>query len=326
MGLWLATNTMKAVVDAINADGGNSFRLWEGRVIPHLGDAYRADEDSFRSHLGASVIGGPCDRALWYSWRWAHKGKPTGKAKEADDAGYARMVRLWNRGHLEEGRFIALLLMIGVQVYQQDEKGNQFRVSFFGGHMGGSGDGVLLGVPDVPPGVPCLGEFKTHSDESFKELVEKGVRLAKPEHYVQMQIYLRGMGLVYALYVAVNKNTDELHMEIVQYDGETDARFLERGRRIIFSMTAQPRMRSASPTFWKCKYGCDMAPVCWQTVQPARNCRTCQFVEFNEDGSVRCTNETQHEIRNWPGVVPLDKPAQLAGCELYQLAQVFKEG
>lgn len=320
--MWLATKTMQAVVDGLTRDGGNAFRALEGQVLPHIGDAYAAEKDGFRPHLGASVLGGPCDRALWYGWRWAHKGKPTGKAKEPDDHGYARMLRLWNRGHLEEGRFISLLLMVGIQVYQQDENGKQFRVHFYGGHMGGSGDGVLLGVPDLPAGIPSLAEFKTHSDESFKELLAKGVKLAKPEHYVQMQIYMRGMGLQYALYGAVNKNTDELHFEIVVYDGVTDAQFLERGRRIMFAMTAQPRMRSASPTFWKCKYGCDQAPVCWQTVEPERNCRTCDHVRFREDGTVRCG---LREIFPEDGGI-LSVPEQLAGCGDYRLASVFKEG
>ena len=50
-------------------------------------------------------------------------------------------------GHLEEGRFIALLLACGVEFYQHDENGEQFRVKF-AGHGGGSGDGIAIEVPD----------------------------------------------------------------------------------------------------------------------------------------------------------------------------------
>lgn len=321
----IATRTLSAITEALNKDSGAKFRSLQAQVLPHIGDAYSDKEDEFRSHLGASLIGGDCERAIWYGFRWAHKGKATGKASEADDAGFARMVRLWNRGHLEEGRFIALLLMIGVQVYQQDENGKQFRVGFHGGHMGGSGDGVLVGVPDVPDGAPCLGEFKTHSDESFNKLKAEGVRKSKPEHFVQMQTYMHGMSIGFALYMAVNKNTDELHAEVVQYDAAVGEWAVARGGKIIRATVAPPRMRSASPTFWKCRYGCSMAPVCWRTVQPARNCRTCEFVEFREDGSVCCTNAVEHELRNYPGTIVLDKKSQLAGCDSYQLASVLTE-
>lgn len=312
----IASKTLQAIVDALNKDGGAKFRTLEAQVLPHLGDAYSDKEDDFRSHLGASIVGGDCERAIWYGFRWAHKGRAKGKASESDESGFARMVRLWNRGHLEEGRFIALLLMIGVQVYQQDERGNQFRVSFHGGHMGGSGDGVLVGVPDLPQDVPCLGEFKTHSDDSFEKLKANGVQKSKPEHFVQMQTYMKGMNLAFALYMAVNKNTDELHAEIVEADACVGQWAVDRGGRIIHATVPPSRMRSASPTFWKCRYGCDMAPVCWRTVDPARNCRTCEHVQFRDDGCVHCN----------AGAGTRDKAEQLAGCELYTQAKILRDG
>lgn len=318
----LATKTLQAIADAINADGGAAYRKNLQMVLPHIGDAYSADSDPYRSHLGASVIGGPCDRALWFGFRWASTARPTGKAKEDNAHGYARMVRLWNRGHLEEGRFIALLLTIGVQVFQQDANGKQFRISHFGGHFGGSGDGVLLGVPDLPPGVPAGAEFKTHSDDTFKELLEKGVKESKPEHYVQMQQYMRGFGLQYFLYLAVNKNTDELHGEIVCYDGVTDERYLERARSIIFDERIPSRMRMATPTHWKCKHGCGYNAVCWGAVKPDVNCRTCKHVAFYDDGSVRCI-VPEHPCGEGRDV-SLNKAEQLAGCDRYEVSPLFK--
>ena len=32
-----------------------------------------AAEDGLRPHLGASIIGRACDRALWYGWRWTSR-------------------------------------------------------------------------------------------------------------------------------------------------------------------------------------------------------------------------------------------------------------
>lgn len=322
MAVWLASKTLQSIDNAICADGGNAFRMWQGRVFPHMDDAYREDEDSYRSHLGASVIGQKCMRAAWYSWRWAFKRPPRGKKNELPARAESRMRRLWNRGHLEEARFISMLLMIGVQVYQQDEQGKQYRISNLGGHFSGSGDGILMHVPDLPLGVPCLGEFKTHSAKSFDELVSFGVKEAKPEHYVQMQEYMHHFGILYALYMAVNKDTDELHAEIVMYDRPTAEHFLERARQLIFVHTdkAPPRIRGGNPGYHVCKYLCDYPDVCYSTKPVDRNCRTCAHVAFWEDGTVRCLLK---EIFPATKDSPLTKEQQLAGCEHYRVGEAF---
>lgn len=317
MGIWLATKTLAAIDEAICADGGNTFRMWQGRVLPHIADAYRSDEDdAHRSHLGASVIGGKCARAIFYGYRWASRKAPRGKKGEPAKKAESRMRRLWNRGHLEEGRFIALLLMIGCEVMQQDAEGKQFRISAFNGLFSGSGDGILLHCPDLPAGVPALSEFKTHSNKSFEELKAQGVRNAKPEHFVQMQEYMHHFGLLYALYMAVNKDTDELYGEIVMYDRVTADHFLERARAILFTHEAPPRMHGANPGFVQCKYMCDHTDVCYNTVQPLRNCRTCDFFSVYEDGTLRCRNSRAFP---GPGDTELSKEDQLAACGHYQV-------
>ena len=307
---WLATRTLEAVDNAIARDSGSAYRVYLGQVLPHMGDAYRAGEDGYRTHLGASVVGGECARAVAYGWHWALKRPPRGRKGEDGVHAHSRMARLWNRGHLEEARFIACLLAAGIQVYQQTEDGNQFRISAFGGHFGGSTDGVLLGVPDLPPGIPCLAEFKTHGSKSFKKLEEDGVLASKETHYVQMQLYMGKRGLQYALYLAVNKDTDDLYAEIVRYDGTTDAAYLERARSIIFDDTLPQRIKGASPGFHVCKYLCDFKDVCFHTVKPDRNCRTCAHWRPLEDGTSVCT---------LTGAVT-DKAAQVAGCASYELS------
>lgn len=311
--MWLATKTKQAINEAMAGDNGNTYRRWLGQVLPHIRDAYADESDPYRTHLGASVLGQPCDRALAFSWLWASKSVPRGRKGEDATSAHGRMLRLWNRGHLEEGRLIALLLTIGVKIYQQDAEGKQFRIADFGGHFGGSCDGVALGVPDLPVGVPCLTEYKTHSDKSFAKLLEEGVRGAKPEHYVQMQTYMGKLGLQYALYVASNKNDDELHMEIIMYDGVTDKAYLERARSIIFADQLPDRIRGASPAFHQCKYLCDHKAVCFHTVQPERNCRTCAHSKPIIEGQWVCLNDGQ----------VLTKGMQVAACGNYMVSPRF---
>ena len=63
-------------------------------------------DEGRRAHLGASVIGSPCSRALYYAFRWCWQEKFDG-----------RMKRLFNTGHREEERFITYLTAIGFKVW-----------------------------------------------------------------------------------------------------------------------------------------------------------------------------------------------------------------
>lgn len=313
----VALKTLRLIDEIMKRDQGASFRGWLGKVIPHIGDAYRTDEDGHRTHMGASLLGGECGRSIWYNFRWATK-----------SAFIGRTLRLFNRGHLEEARFIALLLMIGCQVFQQDENGKQYRISFADGHAGGSGDGVALGIPDLPEGTYALSEFKTHGEKSFIELAGKldewrkyvdgegpftgkGVREAKFEHYVQMQLYMRKMGLAAAIYVAVNKNTDDLYAEIVTLNAELADQFVERGEKLVW-MPEPPTKINNSPGFFKCRF-CDHRPVCHLKALPDQNCRTCIYSEPRPGAEWHC------RLRNYA----IPKETQLSGCEDYKVAKHF---
>jgi hypothetical protein len=298
----LATRTVARIDEMVKADQGSAFRGWLGKVIGHIGDAYRTGTEGHRSHMGASLIGSECARAIWYNFRWATKSNFDG-----------RLLRLFNRGHLEEARFIAMLLMIGCDIYQQDENGNQFRISHAEGHFGGSGDGVAVGIPDRAPGTAALTEFKTHNDKSFSELKAKGVRDAKFEHYVQMNVYMRKMGIAVALYLAVNKNNDELYGEIIPLDSAVADQFLDRGEKIVW-MTEPPNKINESPGFFKCRW-CDHRPVCHLSAAPDTNCRTCRFADPAPGGVWQCSNDV------CPG--PIDKVTQLKGCSHYERSRVI---
>lgn len=129
---------------------------------------YEADaSDGFRSHLGASLIGKECERALWYDFRWVTRSKHPG-----------RLLRLFETGQLEEARLVLNLRRTGATVLEVDpETGRQFRVQAHGGHFGGSLDGVAINLLEAPKVWHVL-EFKTHSNKSFGDLVAR--RYASP--------------------------------------------------------------------------------------------------------------------------------------------------
>lgn len=304
-----ATKTLEAIQSVMNADQGAKFRALLRETMPTAEDAYRAEESEFRAHLGASIIGRECAREVWYSFNWC-------TSRRFD----ARILRLFNRGHLEEPRMVALLKMIGCTVHQFNENGKQFRISGHKGHYGGSLDGVVIGCPDAPD-TPLLGEFKTYNQKQFDMLQDKGVMAAHWEHFVQMQQYMGKMNLTGALYMGVNKNTDEIHAELVAFDLVQYQRYVDRSIQIIDSRTPPPRI-SDTPGFWKCKF-CDHSPVCHQDkVMPARNCRTCIHSRPIENGEWVCTEPMADAA--YGDNVPLNEAAQLKGCENYEMNPAIK--
>lgn len=308
-----ATKTMELFNECIERDQGASYRVWLGKVLPHIEDAYRAGDGGFRTHLGISLIGDECSAKLFYGWRWTKKPKFNGQT-----------LRLFNRGHLEEGRFVALILASGMQIVQQDETGGQYRVSYLGGHFGSAIDGVVIGCPDMPnPSTPILTEMKTHNDNSFKKLKTAGVKESKWEHYVQQQEYMLYYGLPASLYIAVNKNTDEIWCEIVPFDRETAERYKDRGHIIALSETPPPKL-SQDSSFYKCKW-CNYRGVCHMGDMPEVNCRTCKHSYPLEDGTWRCGLQVaaaaSYITDGSEGI--LDKEAQLAACANYEPADYY---
>jgi len=262
------------------------------------------NKPEFRTHLGASVIGHECLAYSWFTFRWA-------KARQNK----AAMCRLLDRGHREEERFVRWLRDADVTVWDKDENGNQFRVSDCEGHLGGSLDGVGKNFPDFKL-TPALTEFKTHGEKSFKDLVKKGVQKSKPRHYDQMQVYMYKAELKIALYMAINKNNDELHLEWVRLDPAKAASLIERGRYIIFS-DERPLRLSNKPSWYECKW-CAFHKICHYGELPAINCRTCAHSTPVENKQWSC-QRIRCAIKLYPKVGCHDhvyNPHMLNRCEM----------
>lgn len=259
----IANQTLERIEQTILQDQGASYREAILPFITKMEDAYRGAESKFRSHMGLSLIGRECDRELWYGFHWV-------KLVKHD----ARLLRLFNRGHIEEARFLALLKAAGFTVWFESEEGGQYRVSALNGHFGSALDGVVMGLPELPDDTPALCEFKTASDSMFNKVKKQGIKKAKPEHYTQMQGCMKWYALDYGLYMVVNKNTDELYAEIIEYDSLVAEDIYKRAETIIAS-DLPPPMINRSPGWHTCTY-CNFLDVCKYGAPVEKNCRTCR--------------------------------------------------
>jgi CRISPR/Cas system-associated exonuclease Cas4 (RecB family) len=231
-----------------------------------------------RFHLGASSLGSECRRAIWYEFRWADLAAIDG-----------RILRMFESGHLQEPRVVHDLRSVGLEVHAVDpDTGAQIR--FNNGHMQGSCDGVVRGVPEAPKTTHLL-EIKGMNDKNFKAIVKSGVKEAQPKYYVQMQVYMRAFRLSRSLLVVVNKNTDELHFERVNYDERAAIDAVRAGNMVIQSSLPPTRL-SDDPAMFKCKM-CSFSEICHFNKKMTVSCRTCKFSQPMTDpvmnGQWRCT-------------------------------------
>ncbi|MEG1836588.1 MAG: hypothetical protein RR203_02375 [Synergistaceae bacterium] len=249
-----------------------------------------------RLHLGASLIGHPCDRWIWLNFRWAVIEQFPG-----------RLLRLFRRGHNEEFTIVNDLRAMGIKIHNCGNE-PQFRVDF-GSHVSGSVDGIIeSGVPQAEK-TRHIAEFKTHSLKSFRDLQIHGVEIAKKQHWYQMQAYMLGTKIERALYVAVCKDNDEMYSERVYFNKEEAKKIVARGQRLALEERI-PAPLSTDSTWYQCKF-CPAYDFCHQShCTKEVNCRTCCHVTPTKDSAWTCARDNG-------AVIPPE--IQHLGCERHVL-------
>jgi len=258
--------TVQAIYDMYKSSNTSEHRA---RVAARCAVLYaKAISEHERTHLGASEIGEECQRKIWYNFHQC-----------AAPVFEGRILRLFQRGHLEEATLIEDLRAIGVIVDEgkvDETTGSiqQYGFKDIGGHFAGSCDGKALRIPEAPKTWHLL-EFKTANDKTWKKLNQSGVEVAQPKHFAQMQIYMYYLELKRALYLSVNKNSDHIYQERVKFNKKIAQGLIAKAKYIIES-TTPPEKMSEDPSFYKCKF-CDFHEMCHYKKIPDVRCETCSF-------------------------------------------------
>ena len=232
---------------------------------------------SWRDHLGMSQINHECSRKLYYDFHWYSKEERSG-----------RVLRLLNRGNQEEPNFYALLRNAGFKIRVRPGKGaGQYRfidpdLPSFQGSLDGY---IVSGPGNILEGRKNVGlELKTAKASSFREFVKKGVEKKSPTYYGQAQSYMLQSHyagspvppLKWFLFLILNKDTDDLYAEIVDFEPSYGRALKEKAKEILTVLEPKQLDRlSESPDWYECRW-CPHRDKCHFDDSPDKNCRTCR--------------------------------------------------
>jgi hypothetical protein len=247
-------NSRPKVADLVNASIDAGLQAGDRATAP-------------RTYLGGSRLGHPCERALQFEYAQA--------PKDEGAAFDGRTLRIFAIGHALEDLAAGWLRAAGFDLYTRKGNrpdGGQFGFSVADGRIRGHVDGILADGPKLPGlAYPALWECKTMKARSWKETAQKGVVLSKPLYAAQLAVYqayievsVAGISANPALFTAVNKDTAELHHELVPFDGALAQRMSDRAVRILQATEAGellPRL-AANPDHHECRM-CGWSQRCW---------------------------------------------------------------
>lgn len=234
--------------------------------VERIGNAEQA-----RTYLGMSAIGHPCERWLWYSFRWA--------VREQFDCD-----TLWRLedGHRSEDVMAARLRLVpGVQLRTIDPStGQQFGAVDLGGHFRGHGDGLITGLLQAPKALH-VWEAKAVNDKKAGDLVKlkaKGEKQALAAwdsvYYAQAILYMAYFEAPRHYLTASTPGARTMVSVRTDTDLDEARRLRSKAERIITAAEPLPRM-SEDPTWYQCRW-CAAHAICHgRKTMPAVNCRTC---------------------------------------------------
>lgn len=236
-----------------------------------LVDAALTDENATRpprDYLGGSRLGHSCERALQFEF--------TNTPKDQGSQFSGQTLRIFAIGHVLEDLAVAWLRQAGFDLYTRKGNrpdGGQFGFSVAGGRIRGHVDGIIAAGPEgFGLAVPALWECKTMNAKNWRSCVKHGVARSKPVYAAQIALYqaymeaqVPGIAANPALFTAINKDTAEIHHELVAFDAELAQRMSDRGVRILKACDAGewlPRV-AQEPDWFECRF-CPWSERCWE--------------------------------------------------------------
>jgi CRISPR/Cas system-associated exonuclease Cas4 (RecB family) len=205
---------------------------------------YRTDEP--RKYIGASGIGHPCLRKIWYQY----------KGIKANVSSNLQIT--FDIGHRLETLILDYLgLSNNVSVEWPNSRNENHLVysaelPIFQGHM----DAIITYYGTEK----AIIDIKTAKASSFARFRDHGLRTWNEQYYAQLQSYMGMTGINEAVLLALNKDDSNLHEEWLQYDAIYYQELVAKAEYIA-KQELPPEPVNKSPLYIVCKL-CQYKGLC----------------------------------------------------------------
>lgn len=223
----------------------------------------RNKEQPKRKYLGASRVGEPCERRLGYEFHLVEK--------DADGDFKGKTLRIFDMGHDGEERVAQYIKLAGFDLQTHTEEGKQIGMSDADGKFKGHLDGVIHAGPAIPGlKYPMLWENKALGSKSWNDAVAKGIKDSKPVYYAQVQIYMAYHDLESCLFTCLNRDTGDIHVEVIKVNLRDAQGYIDKAVRIVSSDNPEQLGKAGrGMDDFKCKF-CDFKRRCHGSAEPVR--------------------------------------------------------
>lgn len=224
-----------------------------------------------RSYLGASLIGNPCARQIWYQYN--------GYEQEPFNA---QTLMNFEDGHRTENLTAARLRLIpGIKLvthiledryYEGGIQGNfqikkQLGFSAMNGKFRGHYDGIISGLLQAPK-TKHIWECKASGDKKFNEFVKCKEKYGEKEtlknwnenYYVQGQLYMHYEGIERHYLTVAGAGGRKYDSCRTNYRGEVAEKYIDRARKIIEAVSPPPKIREEKD-YYICRW-CNFKGIC----------------------------------------------------------------
>jgi hypothetical protein len=239
---------------------GNLDTVWADPTLEAMRRAIEEREAAIppRNYLGASSLGAPCERQVWYQLQ----GAPCEPRK-------AGLICAAEDGHRTEALLAERLRLVpGVRLWTEGEGKKQFGFSDFDGRFKGHIDGVIVGLIQAPK-TPHLWENKAVNEKKFGEFrsalhkfgEKQTLQNFSYQWYVQAQCYMGYFDLTrHYLTVASAGGRDVLSCRTEFVPAVFDA--LRNKARRVLEAKEPPKRVMDNPSYYLCKW-CPFREHCY---------------------------------------------------------------
>ena len=246
----------------------------KGTYMISVEDIYNAviqNEESkkeFYRWLGASLIGSECTRHIALTFCCAYNNNFS-----------ARILRVFENGHQAEQRIGADIKLTGAKIIDEQL---EIDAPNCNGHAGSTLDGVI----EFANGEQMILEYKTAKSVSFKKYVKDPIKISNPRYYAQVQVNMALRKLKKAMWICENKDTNELHIEYIDYNEEDALYYLNLMKKFIVDGFTGDKI-SDNPDYFQCRW-CAANSICHGKAVPRMHCLTCCHATPIAGGKFKC--------------------------------------